>query len=145
MPIMRVSTSVALSSLRTAGSFGTALVALGAAEVMLPPDLHPCAAATVMAGDVATEGRAALRTARPSFVSFHQDTVNSLAERRHLRLHAGADFRLGDPAFVDDDVEIVLGDGQRRQQDAVDLDALGAAREGFHHLDFAHLLAACER
>jgi hypothetical protein len=41
MPIMRVSTSVALSSLRIAGSLGAALVALGAAEVMLPPDFHP--------------------------------------------------------------------------------------------------------
>jgi hypothetical protein len=38
MPIMRVSTSVALISRRIAGSFGAALVALDAAEVMLPPD-----------------------------------------------------------------------------------------------------------
>jgi hypothetical protein len=36
---MRVSTSVALSNRRMADSFGAALVALGAAEVMLPPDL----------------------------------------------------------------------------------------------------------
>src|ERR1700722_18218125 len=39
MPSMRVSTSVALSNRRMADSFGAALVALGAAEVMLPPDL----------------------------------------------------------------------------------------------------------
>jgi hypothetical protein len=38
MPIMRVSTSVALRNRRIAGSFGAPLVALDAAEVMLPPD-----------------------------------------------------------------------------------------------------------
>jgi len=47
---MRVSTSVALSSRRMAGSFGAALVALDAAEVMLPPDLQPCAAGSSAGG-----------------------------------------------------------------------------------------------
>ena len=51
MPIMRVSTSVALSSRRMAGSFGAALVAVGAAEVMLLlPIFTLCAAGTSAAG-----------------------------------------------------------------------------------------------
>jgi hypothetical protein len=53
MPIIRVSTSVALSSRRIAGSFGAVLVALGAAEVIVPPaisfpiDVAAAAAAVV--------------------------------------------------------------------------------------------------
>src|ERR1700722_5194375 len=39
MPIMRVSTSVALRKRRIAGSFKAALVAPGATEAILPPDL----------------------------------------------------------------------------------------------------------
>src|SRR6516165_6418741 len=38
MPSMRVSTSVALRNRRIAGSLGAALVALGAAEVIAPPN-----------------------------------------------------------------------------------------------------------
>jgi hypothetical protein len=44
---MRVSTSVALRNRRRAGSFGAAPVALGAVEVMAPPDLLPYAVAAI--------------------------------------------------------------------------------------------------
>src|SRR5271163_1718380 len=141
MPIMRVSTSVALSSRRMAGSFGAALVALGAAEVMLLLPIFTLAPpAGMTAGSLATKSRAALRAARPSFVSLDENPVNSLAEGDRAGLHAGADFVLGDPALVDDRVKVVLGDGERGQKDAVDLDALGAAGERLDHGDIGHLL-----
>src|SRR4029077_4691921 len=90
MPSMRVSTSVALSNRRMAGSFGAALVALGAAEVMLPPDLVALRCRRIRRGDVTIESRAALQTARPFFVSLNAGAVNSAAELHRARLHAGA-------------------------------------------------------
>ena len=70
MPSMRVSTSVALSSRRRAGSLGAALVALGAAEVIAPPDPWLYAVAAHVRG-AATGNRAALEERRgfPSFTA----------------------------------------------------------------------------
>src|ERR1700722_15452753 len=48
-----------------ADSFGAALVALGAAEVMLPPDLAALRCRRIQRGTVTTESRAALQAARP--------------------------------------------------------------------------------
>src|SRR5579872_5959196 len=66
MPSMRVSTSVALSSRRMAGSFGAALAAPDAAEVMAPPDPAPR-----RQEERRLDRKAAprLKTARPCFVS----------------------------------------------------------------------------
>ena len=46
--------------------------------------------------------------------------------------YAGADHILGHPAGVDDDVEIVLGDGDGSDEERIHLHALRAAREGHH-------------
>ena len=125
MPIMRVSTSVARSRRRTTGSLGGALVALGAAEVML--SLSPCSFFSTSRpnprGVAFFSGpRHSFRAARRSLLSPRQAAVNSLAIGGHRGLHAGANFRLGDPALVDDHVKVGLGDGQRGQKDAVDRD-----------------------
>src|SRR5208337_649451 len=137
MPSMRVSISVARSRRRMAGSLGAVLVAPGAAEVMVSPSssfsLDPAADE---AGVVQLESEPRRRDigAARSFYSA-LDAVSSLAIRGHLGFHAGADFRLGDPALVDDHVEVVPGDGERAQEDAVDLHVLRSAREGFHAFD----------
>src|SRR5579872_4144133 len=126
MPSMRVSTSVALSSRRMASSFGAALAAPDAAEVMAPPDPAPR-----RQEERRLDRKAAprLKTARPCFVSLPDEGANSAAGLDRARLHAGADLALGDPPLVDDHVEVLPGDRKRREQDAVDLDLLGAASE----------------
>ncbi len=143
IPSMRVSTSVALSSLRIPDSVGAALVALGAAEVMLPPDLIALRPRR-QGATLQTESRAAPGDGEASFVSLGGGRVNSAAELHRAGLHAGADFRLGDPALVDDYVEVLPGDRKRRQQNAIDLHALGAAGEGMHVGNVGQLLAGAK-
>src|SRR5271157_4323797 len=147
IPSIRVSISVALRSRRMAGSFGAALAAPGAVEVMLSPStLFSLDTAAGGAGVVSVKRKPRRRENGAARLFYSaSDAVNSLAIRGHLRLHACADFRLGDPSLVDDHVEVVLGDGERRQQDAIDLDALCAAREGLHAGNVRLLLALCER
>ena len=56
-------------------------------------------------------GRAALKSGAAQLLSGCRNGRSAqLAERGRAGLHAGADFRLGDPALVDDHVEVVLGD-----------------------------------
>src|ERR1700727_852386 len=145
MPSMRVSTSVALSNRRTADSFGAALVALGAAEVMLAPDLVALRYRRIRRGRRYNRKPRRFTNGAAFFVSLNAGAVNSAAELHRARLHAGADFRLGDPALVDDRVEVLPGDREGRQQDAIDLDALGAAGERLHVGNGGHLLAVRER
>src|SRR5688572_29654172 len=91
----------------------------------------------------------------PTYLSMSFDPLRTLQERRNgvrcgaledqrsaisLRLFAGsnvalgalAGFFLGNPAGVDDDVQIVLGDRQRREKDGLHGDALRPAVEGLH-------------
>src|ERR1700723_1354513 len=145
MPSMRVSTSVALSNRRMADSFGAALVALGAAEVMLPPDLLALRCRRIRRGRRYNRKPRRFTNGAAFFVSLNAGAVNSAAELHRARLHAGADLRLGDPALVDDHVEVLPGDWERRQQDAIDLDALGPVGERLHVGNGGHLLARPER
>src|ERR1700722_9709724 len=145
MPSMRVSTSVALSNRRMADSFGAALVALGAAEVMLAPDLVALRCRRIRRGRRYNRKPRRFTNGAAFFVSLNASAVNSAAELHCARLHAGADFRLGDPALVDDHVEVLPGDREWRQQDSIDLNALGAASERLHVGNGCHLLAIRER
>src|SRR5580704_1785331 len=145
MPSMRVSTSVALSNRRMPDSFGAALVALGAAEVMLPPDPVALRCRRIWRGRRYNRKPRRFTNGAAFYVSLNAGAVNSAAELHRARLHAGADFRLGDPALVDDRVEVLPGDREWRQQDAIDLDALGAASERLHVRNGGHLLAVRER
>src|SRR5690606_24019244 len=52
-----------------------------------------------------------------------------------------AGFFLRDPAGFDDNVEVVLGDRQRCEEDGLHLDALRPAAEGLHIGDLVHGLA----
>src|ERR1700722_13680846 len=145
MPSMRVSTSVALSNRRMADSFGAALVALGAAEVMLPPDLVALRCRRIWRGRRYNRKPRRFTNGAAFYVSLNAGAVNSAAELHRARLHAGADFRLGDPALVDDHVEILPGDREWRKQDAVDLDAFGAAGERLHVRNGRPVLAVLPR
>ena len=79
MPSMRVSTSVALSSRRMAGSLGAALVALGAAEVMAPSRSSLYARAATGAASQ-QESRAALEERR-GLLFFHSVKSGQLSRR----------------------------------------------------------------
>ncbi len=72
------------------------------------------------------------------------DGAGSVAGRDRAGGDALAGRVLGDPAGVDDDVQVVLGDRQRREEDRLHLDALRAAVEGGDALDLVHGLAAGE-
>src|ERR1700677_2620758 len=76
MPSMRVSAPVARSNRRTPDSFGAALVALGAAEVMAPPDLVALRSRRHSAGATRQQKAAPpSRTARP--LLFHSVLAGS--------------------------------------------------------------------
>src|SRR5690606_2165267 len=55
-----------------------------------------------------------------------------------------ADHILGHPAGVDDDVEIVLGDGHGSDEEGVHFNALRPASERHHASDFIESLAASQ-
>src|ERR1700729_2642009 len=87
MPSMRVSTSVALSNRRMADSFGAALVALGAAEVMLPPDLVALRCPRIRRGRRYNRKPRRFTNGAAFFVSLNAGAVNSAAELHRARLH----------------------------------------------------------
>src|SRR5579871_6697801 len=149
MPSIRVSISVARSSRRRGDSFGAALVAPGAAEVTgssLPALVSPPAARPGYGKKhrprrlVNMRAAAAFSCLAPRGAGF-----SSVAELDRARLHTVADLRLGDPALVDDHVEVVLRDGERRQQNAVELRVARAAGERLHAFNVGALLACGER
>ncbi len=69
----------------------------------------------------------------------------SVANRDGARLHSLTDCVLGDPACIDDNIQIALGDGDRLQKNGGHLLLLRAVGESPSAFDVGELLAASKR